>query len=75
MYHSIEFTAEFTADLECSPKHAVEQLCVQKGSRLRAQVRPYVVEVGENLIEVADLFFEDGSTTRLIPFAYFRFLE
>jgi hypothetical protein len=75
MYHTIEFAVEFVADLELSPKHRLEQLLIRQGTRLRAQLKPSVVETVGGPIEVADLFFEDGTATRTIPFAYFAFVE
>jgi hypothetical protein len=44
---------------------------------MRAHVclRPYVVEVAGKLLEVADLYFEDGSVTRQVPFGRFHFVE
>ncbi len=75
MYHSIEFAAEFTLDLEISPKHPLERLLIQKGTRLRAQVKPHVAETEAGPVEVADLFFEDGTVTRRVPFAWFSFVE
>jgi hypothetical protein len=75
MFHALEFDADFTADLEKSPKNPLEQICIRKGTRKRAQVKPYVAESHRGPIEVADLFFEDGSATRSVPFAWFHFLD
>jgi hypothetical protein len=75
MYHTIEFAVEFVADLERSPKHRLEQLLVPRGTRLRAQLKPSVVETAGGPVEVADLFFEGGTATRTVPFAYFAFVE
>jgi hypothetical protein len=75
MYHPIEFTEEFTGDLEISRKHPLERLLIKTGTRLRAQVRPYVVEGEDGFVEMADLFFEDGSAVRGVPFARFSFLS
>ncbi len=47
----------------------------RKGKRLRAQVKPYVTDAAQGPVEVADLFFEDGTATRRVPFAYFAFVE
>jgi hypothetical protein len=33
------------------------------------------VETPEGPVEVADLFFEYGTATRRVPFAYFAFVE
>jgi hypothetical protein len=74
MYHSIKFTAECTVDVEISPKQPLERLRIQRGTRLRAQIKPYVVDTDGGPIEVADLFFEDGTATRMVPFACFSFL-
>jgi hypothetical protein len=75
MYHTIQFAAEFTADLESSPRHRLERLVLRRGTRRRAQIKPYVVEGGCGLVEVADLFFEDGTTARSVPFACFSFVD
>ncbi len=75
MYHTIEFREKFTADFEISPKHRLERVLIQKGIRARAQLRPYVIETPDGCVEVADLFFEDGTATRAVPFAVFSFVE
>jgi hypothetical protein len=75
MYHTLKFAVEFTVDLEISPKHHLERLLIEQGTQLRAQIKPYVVETEDGLVEVADLFFEDGTTTRQVPFEYFTFVE
>ncbi len=75
MYHLIEFNAAFTADLEISPKQRLERLRVRKGTRAYVSLRPYVVETPGELDEVADLFFEDGTVTRQVPFDRFRFVD
>ena len=75
MYHTIEFAVEFTADLEVSPKQPLSRLKIGKGTRFRVQIKPYVEEVSAGPVEVADLYFEDGTVTRLVPFAYFRFVD
>jgi hypothetical protein len=75
MYHTIEFTVEFTADLEVSAKQPLERLLLERGTRRRAQIKPYVVESRVGLVEVADLFFEDGTALRTVPFASFFFVD
>jgi hypothetical protein len=40
---------------------------------VRAQLKPYVADTADGPVEVADLFFEDGTATRQVPFACFRF--
>ena len=75
MYHLIEFAVAFPADLEVSSKQPLERTVLQAGTRRRAQVRPHVVETDEGPVEVADLFFEDGTATRRVPFAFFAFVE
>jgi hypothetical protein len=73
MFHPLVFRFAFTGDREISPKHRLERLRIPEGVRLPAQVRPYVVETQVVPVEVADLFFEDGTATRGVPFACFRF--
>lgn len=74
MYHTIEFTSDMTVDLKVSQKHPLERLRIRKGTRLQAQIKPYVVETVDGLVEVADLFFPDGTTARMISFESFSFV-
>jgi hypothetical protein len=75
MYHYIEFNTAFTSDLEISPRQRLERLRVQKGTRAHVGLRPYVVETAGGPVEVADLYFEDGTVTRGVRFEKFRFVE
>ena len=75
MYHTIEFDEPLTLDLETSPRHPLERVSIRKGARLRAEIKPYVVETEDGPAEVADLFFEDGTATRGVRFASFSFVE
>jgi hypothetical protein len=75
MYHLIEFNTAFTADLEVTPKQRLERLRILKGTRAYVKLRPYVVETAGQLDEVADLYFDDGTVTRQVPFERFRFVE
>jgi hypothetical protein len=75
MYHSIEFVGDFMVDLEITPKQPLERILVHKGTRLQAQIKPYVVETAEGPVEVADLYFEDGTTTRMVRWECFAFAE
>jgi hypothetical protein len=75
VYHTIEFAAEFLADFAISPKQRLERLLIRQGTRLQAQVRPYVVKGEGGPVEVADLFFEDGTAIQMVPFAWFSFVE
>ena len=75
MYHTIEFDEALTLDLEISRKQPAERLSVAKGARMRAQLRPHVLETEAGPVEAADLFFEDGTTSRSVPFASFSFVD
>jgi hypothetical protein len=75
MFHTIKFTGDLTVDLEVSPKQHLARLRIRKGESLQAQIKPYVVETEDGPMEVADLFFEDGTTTRCVPFNTFSFLD
>jgi hypothetical protein len=75
MYHTIEFAIELAADLEISRKHPLERVRIHKGTRARVQIKPYVVESDDGPVEVADLFFENGTTTRMVRFEWFAFVE
>jgi hypothetical protein len=75
MYHTIEFPQELAVDLEMSPKHWLEKMVIRPGSRIQAQIKPYVVEADDGPVEVADLFFPDGTATRMVPFELFSFVD
>jgi hypothetical protein len=75
MFHLIEFNTGFTVDIEVSPKHRLEWLRIQKGMRAYVGLRPHVVETARGPVEVADLYFEDGTVTRRVRFKQFRFVE
>lgn len=75
MFHTIKFTGDLTVDLEVTPKHPLERLRIRKGDRLQAQIKPYVIESEDGPVEVADLFFADGTTTRRVRFEAFSFTE
>jgi hypothetical protein len=75
MFHTIEFRTALVLDVEISHKHRLEQVQVQQGTRSLAQVKPYVIETQRGPVEVADLFFADGPTTRTVPFECFRFVD
>jgi len=75
MYHTIEFDEPLTLDLEVSARQPLERVSVKKGTRHRAQIKPYVVETEVGPVEVVDLFFEDGTTTRRVRFSSFSFIE
>jgi hypothetical protein len=73
--HLIEFSVAFTTDLEVSPKQRLERLRIQEGTRAWVGLRPYVVQTPGGPIEVADLYFEDGTVARQVRFEQFRFVE
>jgi len=75
VYHTIEFGIEFMVDLEISPKHWAERRLIRRGTRLQAQIKPYVVETDDGPVEVADLYFADGTTTRSVRFESFSLVD
>jgi hypothetical protein len=75
MYHTIEFSVERYLDIEISSKHHLERVLIRPGQRLRAQLKPGVVETAYGPIEVADLFLDDGTAARGVPYACFSFSE
>jgi hypothetical protein len=75
MFHTLQFTADFTGDREVSRKQPLERVSIPTGTQLQAQLKPYVVEGEDGPVEVADLFLQDGTTTRTVPFACFSFLN
>jgi hypothetical protein len=75
VYHTIQFSVDFLAEVEVSRKQPLERVRIRRGDRLQAQVRPHVLETDEGPVEAADLFFGDGTTARNVPFAFFAFVE
>jgi hypothetical protein len=75
MCHLIEFCSDYTLDLEVSPQQRLERLRIGKGTRAVVSLRPFVLEGAQGPIEVADLFFEDGTVARQVPFERFRFVN
>ncbi len=72
MYQTIEFNDEMTVDLEVLSRKPLEPLHVRKGTRRRVQVKPYVAETPQNPIELADQFFDEGTSACSVPFERFR---
>jgi hypothetical protein len=75
MYHAIRFVANLWLDLERSPRLPLERLLLRRGTCVRAQLQPHVLETPDGLVEAADLFFDDGTTVRGVPFAAFCFAD
>lgn len=75
MYHTIEFTDDILLDVATSARHRLERMLVRRGTRLPAQLKPYVVQTAAGLVEMADLFFDDGTSTSGVRFDQFRFVE
>ena len=75
MYHTLEFAVEFMVDLEVSRNQPLDRMLIRRGTRARAQLRPYVLETEDGPVEVADLFFEDGTSVRGVRYEWFSFAE
>jgi len=75
VYHTIQFAVDYTMDVELSAKQPMERRRVLKGSRRLVVLKPYVMGKNGGYLEVADLFFDDGTATRAVPFACFSFVD
>ena len=75
VYHTIEFTVPIMVGVEVARHKRMERLCLRRGDRMLAQLRPSVVETPNGPVEVADLDFADGTTARSIPYAAFFFVD
>jgi hypothetical protein len=75
MYHTIEFAADFAVDMEISPRQPLERIRICKGTRVRVQLKPYVVETADGPVEVADLYFEDGTATRQVRWEHMKLVN
>ena len=74
MYHSIEFARNLLAELDIPGEGRTPQVLIDKGTRVKAEIRPYVVESVLGPIESADLLLQDGTIAHSVAFASFRFL-
>jgi hypothetical protein len=75
MFHAIEFRGVVFTEVDRPGYALLEWDLIKEGTRLQAEIKPYVTESDEGPIEVADLIFEDGSVAREVRFATFRFLD
>jgi hypothetical protein len=75
VYHTIELFTNLVADVQVSRHKPLVRVRLIKGSRLRAQLQPYVVESVHGPVQVADLFFDNGQCIRTVPFACLTFVE
>jgi hypothetical protein len=75
MYHNIEFHLKGVAELETPGRLHLEQLVIKPGTRLLAEIKPYVIESKSGPVEVADLLLDDGSVARGVRFASFSFID
>jgi hypothetical protein len=50
-------------------------MLIRPGTCLQAQIKPYVVETENGPVEVADLFFADGTSAHRVPFEAFSFVD
>jgi len=77
MYHMIEFNAPLPdqADHGNASRHDSEPLRLRRVTRAIVHLRPYVVEINGDLVEVADLHFEDGTVAAQVPYARFHFVN
>jgi hypothetical protein len=75
MYHTIEFVTDLCVDLERSRNQPLERLLLLRGMRRRVQIRPHVLETPTGPVEVADLFFEDGTACRDVWYDRFEFAD
>src|SRR5262249_51229171 len=75
MYHTIQFTAGLVVHFERSRARARGQGLIPRGVWVRTRLKPYVVETADGPVEVADLFFGDGTTVRGVRFACFSFVN
>jgi hypothetical protein len=75
MYHSIEFRLKGLADLEMPGRVQVARVLIKPGTRIKAEITPYVAETPWGPVEMADLHLEDGGIARGVRYATFNFLD
>jgi hypothetical protein len=75
MIHEIEFRWVVLAEVD-RPEYAyLQRVVIKEGTRMHARIKPYVAQSPDGPVEVADLYFDDGSVARAVRFAAFRFLD
>lgn len=75
MYHTIEFAETFLPDLEISRVRRPVPALIRQGTRLQAEVHPYVVDTKTGPVEVADLFLAEGTIVCRVPCRCFALVE
>jgi hypothetical protein len=75
MLHTIEFRWVVLAEVDRADYAYPQRVVIKEGTRLRAEIKPYVAESDDGPVEVANLSLEDGSALRAVRFAAFRFLD
>jgi hypothetical protein len=75
MQHTIRFSVAFVASLETALGNQARKVLLREGGLFRVRLKPYVVETKGGPVEVADLYFDDGTTTRQVPFGFFHFVD
>ena len=75
MLHTIEFRWVVLAEVDRANYAFPQKVVIKEGTRLQAEIKPYVAESDDGPVEVADLSMEDGSIARAVRYAAFRFLD
>jgi len=75
MYHTIQFTNGLVVQFERSRARPSGQGLIPRGVWVRTRLKPYVVETADGPVEVADLYFEDGTSEHGVRFACFSFVN
>jgi len=75
MYHTIKFKVEMMVELGPSSQDSTGLLVFHEGTVRQAQIRPYVIEEEGGPVEVADLYFEDGTAAAGVHYEWFSFVD
>jgi len=77
VFHMIEFNVPLPdpelREEDMRPRS--DPLRVRRVTRALVKLRPYVVTLSGDLVEVADLHFEDGTVAHQVPYARFHFVD
>jgi hypothetical protein len=71
----VEIAIDVQAPLARPSGELLERVCLPAGTRLEAEVRPYVVETVREPTEMADLVLANGTAVLGVPFACFTFID
>lgn len=73
MMQRIQFRCRAVLDFDTGKRH-LQRIKVRRGERLSCKLRPHVIQLGGDLVEVADLQVNSGTLLN-VPYRAFFFVN